>query len=310
MLHNKQQNSLGRKIYSWLGALAIAYSSLCLFLYLRQENILYSPKNHLYKSSPLDDDFQLTHYQDFWIDVPGSQSRIHGWWFAAPPVNQPIIAVQNEPVNILTEPKTILYLCGRGGSKTHYNNLARIKGFQQLGFSVLVIDYRGYGLSEGTLPNESRLYADSSAAWDYLTKTKNIAPEQIIIYGESLGGAIAIDLALKQPRTAGLIVQSSFTSMVEQVNQAYPQLRIFPLDQILHQRFESVAKVKSLAVPVLYLHGTSDSIVNYQMSHKLFYASSEPKMLFLIPEAEHLNLYKPGKDSYLKAIARFVTDLD
>ncbi|MEM8831539.1 MAG: alpha/beta fold hydrolase [Cyanobacteria bacterium P01_G01_bin.19] len=200
----------------------------------------------------------------------------------------------------------MLYFCGRGGSKIHYNNLARIKGFLQLGFSVLAIDYRGYGLSEGDLPNESRLYEDARTAWNYLTVIRKIVDRDIVIYGESLGGAIAIDLALEQTQAAGLIVQSSFPSMAEQIERFRPSLRIFPLKAIVNQHFNSIAKVPSLSMPVLFLHGTADTIVDYTMSQKLYNAASEPKTLFYIKGGEHLRLYKPGKHSYLSAIADFV----
>ena len=287
--------------------LAVAYGLSCLFIYLRQDYIIYRANQHISPSSPADSDFQLD-YRDVWIDVPKSTARIHGWWFDRPSATQPIVAIPNEPVNILNAPKTILYLCGRGGSKTHYNNLARIKGFQQLGFSVLAIDYRGYGLSEGDLPNEARLYEDSQATWQYLIANKKISPEDIFIYGESLGGAIAIDLAVKHPIAAGLIVQSSFTSMVEQIAQFRPIFKIFPLKLIINQQFNSIEKVRSLSLPVLFLHGTGDTIVNYKMSQKLYSAAPEPKILFLIPEAEHLRLYKP-EHSYLQAIQNFVEQI-
>ncbi|WP_229640448.1 alpha/beta hydrolase [Waterburya agarophytonicola] len=285
--------------------LLIAYILTCLFLYFRQDYIIYKANQHISASYPSDRNFQLN-YQNVWIDVPKSKARIHSWWFDAPRNEQPIIALSNEPVNILTTPKTILYLCGRGGSKTYYNSLARIKGFQQLGFSVLAIDYRGYGLSEGRLTNESRLYEDSQAAWQYLVDRQQIFPQDIIIYGESLGGAIAIDLAVKQKNAAGLIVQSSFTNMIEQIKQFRPSLRIFPLSLILNQRFDSLEKVRSLSIPVLFLHGTNDTIVDYKMSRQLYFAAPEPKTLFYIPDAGHFRLYKPGKYSYLRAIQNFV----
>ena len=286
-------------------ALALSYLLMCLFLYLRQDFIIYSANQHISSSSPQNSDFQLD-YQNIWISLPNSSFRIHGWWFDVPNPTKPVIAIPNEPTNILTIPKTMLYLCGRGGSKTHYNSLARIKGFQQLGFSVLAIDYRGYGLSEGGLPNETRLYEDSQAAWDYLTKNRGILPQDIFIYGESLGGAIAIDLAIKQPDAAGLIVQSSFTTMAKQIAQFRPGLKIFPLSLIVNQHFDSLAKVRSLSMPVLFLHGTADEIVDSHMSQQLFDAAPEPKTLFYIPGAKHFRLYQSGKHSYLEAIKDFV----
>ena len=301
----KTYGSLYQLLVRFLLVWTIAYFLTCVFLYFRQEYIIYRVSKTVAIAAPSDRGFGLD-YQDVWLTFPDSSSRIHGWWFDAPSQQQPVVAIPNEPVNVLSTPKTMLYLCGRGGSKTHYNNLARIKGFQQLGFSVLAFDYRGYGLSEGPLPNESRLYEDSQTAWNYLTQVRNIPAEDIVIYGESLGGAVAIDLATRQPEAGGLIVQSSFTSMAEQIRQLRPGLRIFPLSLIIHQRFNSLAKVRSLKIPVLFIHGTEDSIVDYKMSRKLYYAAPEPKTLFYVPGGEHLRLYQPGKYSYLAAIEHFV----
>ena len=100
----------------------------------------------------------------------------------------------------------MLYLCGVGRNIGDYNYLARVSAFRQLGFSVLVFDYRGYGLSSGNPPHEMQLYADSQAAWQYLREVRRIPPEQILIYGESMGGAIALNLAIKHPEAAGLIM--------------------------------------------------------------------------------------------------------
>ena len=300
-----QHRRRNRLVFGSLGLLAIAYGGICLWLYLYQEELLYQPNHNIAPSTP--QDFELNH-RSVWLDTPHESAQIHAWWFDAPEATRPIVAIPNEPVNILRHPKTMLYFSGRGGSKTHYNNLARIKGFQQLGFSVLAIDYRGYGLSGGELPNETRMYEDSQAAWNYLVGQKQLSAKDIIIYGESLGGAVAIDLALRQPNAGGLIVQSSFTTMATQVGQLYPILKIFPLNSILHQRFRSIEKVPQLSQPVLFLHGTADKIVDYQMSDKLYTAAPEPKTLFYIPEAEHLRLYQP-EHSYLRAIQSFIATI-
>ena len=303
----KNNRFIGEVVVKFIKIWAIVYILLCIFLYFRQDHLLYRANPLIAISSPGDRNFQLNH-QDVWIDVTHSSARIHGWWFPTPDPETPVVAFNSEPANVLASPKTILYLGGRDASKTHYNSLTRIQALQQLGFSVLGIDYRGYGLSEGRMPNESRLYQDSRAAWDYLTYQKQIAPQDIIIYGESLGGAIAIDLAVEQEDAGGLIVQSSFTSMPEQIKKTRPGLKVFPLGLIINQRFNSLAKVRSLEVPVLFLHGTADTIVDYKMSRKLYYAAPEPKNIFYIPGGKHFSLYKPGKHSYLGAIERFVAE--
>ena len=294
------------RILKWFSIiLAIAYCLSLISLYFRQSNIIYRPESNISSSNFGNRNLKLNP-QNVKIDVPNSQSNIRGWWFDTPPLQQPVLAIKGEPVNILTTPKTMLYF-GNMGSKNQ-NNMARIQAFQQLGFSVLTANYWDDG--KKGLANESRLYKNATAAWQYLTDTKQILPQNIIIYGESLGGAVAIDLAVKQPDAAGLIVQSSFTSMVDRIKQLHPTFRIFPLKLVIHQRFNSIDKVSSLKMPVLFLHGTADSIVDYKMSRELYYATGEPKTLFYIPQGEHQRLYQPGQDSYLLAIKEFVTQLD
>jgi fermentation-respiration switch protein FrsA (DUF1100 family) len=131
------------------------------------------------------------------------------------------------------------------------------------------------------------------------------ASDQILIYGESLGGAIALDLAVRHPEAGGLIIQSSFTSMTEVIRHR-KLLQIFPVDLLLTERFDSLLKIRALRVPVLFLHGTADSVVPSEMSQRLYNAASEPKQLFLISRADHVRIYQPGDQSYLKAIQGFV----
>jgi uncharacterized protein len=312
------QQILVRFLIIWL----IAYCFSCIFLYFRQDYIIYhSNQQHTeFVSTPAcilrtcspngytERNLQLEDYHKVGITIPNFPAKIQGWWFEAPTMEKPVIAFPNEPVNILNSPKTILYFSGLESSKIPSNSLERIKGFQQLGFSVLEIDYRS--LIQGGLPNESRLSDYSQAAWVYLTTTKQIAPQNIVIYGEYLGGSVAINLAVRQPTAAGLIVQSSFTSMAEQIQQLRPGLKIFPLKWIVHKRFDSLSKVRSLAVPVLFIHGTKDSVVNYKMSRELYYAAPEPKQLFFINGGGHLRLYQPGKNSYLLAIKDFMSQIN
>ncbi|MGL5795471.1 MAG: alpha/beta hydrolase [Waterburya sp.] len=313
------QQILVRFLIIWL----IAYCISCIFLYFRQDYIIYR-SNQQHTELVSSEECVLPtcstngyakpnrnlplYYQKVAITVPNSQTKIQGWWFDAPTIDKPLIAFPNEPVNILNTPKTLLYFSGLESSKLASNSLERIQGFQQLGFSVLGIDYRS--LSLGRLPNESRLSEYSQAAWAYLTNRQQIAPENIVIYGEFLGGSVAIDLAVRQPKAAGLIVQSSFTSMAEQIQQLRPGLKIFPLKWIVNKRFDSLSKVRSLAVPVLFIHGTKDSIVNYKMSRELYYAAPEPKQLFFIHGGGHVRLYQPGKNSYLLAIKNFMSQIN
>lgn len=287
----------------------LLYTSFSCYLYLQQRYLIFRPKLEL-QSLPTSPDFNLP-YTNINISIANSNNEyLNGWWFEAPKPGEKIDLIPNEPVKILSSPKTILYFCGAGGNKSYYNYLARIQAMRQLGFSVLIVDYRGFGQSKGKQhPNELQIYQDSQTAWNYLVHKKRIPAKDIVIYGESLGGAVAIDLAVKQPQAGGLIVQSSFTSMSEAVKQQN-WLRLFPIDLLLTQRFNSIAKVKRLRVPVLFIHGTADNIVPSYMSHRLYDSAPEPKRLFTVPQARHFRIYQPGENSYLGAINTFMKSLE
>lgn len=289
--------------------LTISYSSFSIFLYLQQRYLIFRPQLEL-QLLPTSPDFNLP-YKNVNIPIANSQNEyLSGWWFDSPKPGEKRELIANEPANILSSPKTILYFCGAGGNKSYYNYLARIQAMRQLGFSVLVVDYRGFGESKGKQhPNESQIYQDSQTAWNYLIHKRRIPAKDIIIYGESLGGAVAINLAVKHPQAGGLIVQSSFTSMAETVKQQN-WLGLFPIDLLLTQRFNSIAKVKKLQVPVLFIHGTADNIVPSYMSHRLYDSAPKPKQLFTVPQAGHFRIYKPGQNSYLRAIEQFMKSLN
>jgi fermentation-respiration switch protein FrsA (DUF1100 family) len=196
----------------------------------------------------------------------------------------------------------MLYLHGNGlniGANADY-----AVRWQRLGLSVLLFDYRGYGQSEGAFPSEAAVYQDADAAWRYLTEDRGIAPEEILIYGHSLGGAIAIDLAVRQPRAAGLIVESSFTSIRDMAYRTTP-FGFLPIDQILTQRFDSIRKVPRLQVPVLYAHGAQDVQVPADMSEALYAATRSPKMLWISPTGGHAIGNVDG-DGYGQAIREFL----
>ncbi|ABW27647.1 alpha/beta hydrolase [Acaryochloris marina] len=286
----------------------LVYSGICIFFFVRQEALLYDSKLTL-ETVPSDQPFQLP-FQTVKIPVGSSSEHLNSWWVPAPQSSEDTIALPEEPHDILTEPKVILYFNGRAGNKGSRSHLERVKGFRQLGFSVLLVDYRGYGNSSPRQPSEASLYEDSQAAWRYLTQTRRMAAHQIVIYGESLGGAVALDLAVKQPNAAGVIVQSSFTTLPAAAREM-DWFRYLPVDWILTQRFNSLAKVRSLKTPVLFLHGTADQIVPVWMSHRLYQAvpSETPKELVIVPDASHFRIYRPGQHSYLKAIQRLVTKM-
>ena len=265
---------------------AIAYCGICLLLFIQQPRFIFFPSSTLENTPEL---FNVA-YEEVWLPVRVRSQKvehIHGWWIAAKQPNA----------------KVVLYLHGNGINIGA--NIAHAYRFYQQGFSVLLIDYRGYGRSEGIFPNEDRVYQDAATAWNYLVQQLQIPPQDIFIYGHSLGGAIAIDLAVKHPDAAGLIVESSFTSIREVV--AYRNLfGMFPVDLILTQRFESIKKVPKLKVPVLFIHGTADSSVPFFMSQKLYAIAPEPKKLILLPGGGHNNVADLAGVQYMQWVDDFV----
>jgi hypothetical protein len=271
------------------GGLAIAYASACLYLLWRQNHFIFFPSANI-EVTPA---FFQSRYQDVWLPVitaSGKTERIHGWWI---PASGP-------------ETGVLLYLHGNGINIGA--NAEQANRFQRLGFSVLLIDYRGYGRSEGEFPTEATVYQDAETAWNYLTQKRRIQPQKIFLYGHSLGGAIAINLAAQHPDAAGLMVQSSFTSMAEMAERM-GWSRYFPVNLLLTQRFNSLAKVKSLKLPVLFIHGIADNQVPFQMSQSLFNATPEPKQLLLFPGAGHNNLAEVAGSHYLQGIQTFVNQV-
>ncbi len=270
----------------WVGvATFVGYCAVCIFLFFQQPRFLFFPSAEIEttpKAWKLD-------YEEVWLPVPVASKleRIHGWWIKA---------------NHKSD-RVLLYLHGNGINIGA--NVAHANRLQKLGFSILLIDYRGYGRSEGAFPNEARVYQDAATAWNYLVEHKGIDPKNIFIYGHSLGGAIAIDLAVQHPDAAGLIVESSFTS-IQGVIAARKLFRIFPVSFILTQRFDSLNKVAKLKMPVLFIHGTADETVPAFMSQNLYDAASEPKQLILVPGAGHNNVADVAPDIYLPAVRSFI----
>ncbi len=274
-------------LLGWGGVIvALTYTAICVFLFLQQTRYIFFPSS-IIETTP--QAFNLS-YEDVWISVPvkpGKVEYIHGWWIKA----------KQSDANVL------LYF--HGNNMNIGANVAHANRFHQSGFSVLLIDYRGYGRSKGRFPNEKRVYQDAATAWNYLVNQRKIPPDKIFIYGHSLGGAIAIDLALQYPKAAGLIVEGSFTS-IKHLVASRNLFSMFPVNLILTQRFESIKKVPNLKVPVLFIHGTDDLTVPAFMSQDLYAAAPNTKKLLLVSGAGHNNVAEIARCEYFQAVQSFV----
>lgn len=233
--------------------------------------------------------------QELELKAPGfglSQS-IHGWWW---------------PANRKDAP-AVLYLHGARWNLT--GQLFRIEELHALGFSVLAIDYRGFGASRGALPSESTVYEDARVAWERL-KVLQPDPGRRLIYGHSLGGAVAVDLAAElgretkdgnQPAQArGLIIESTFTTLGDVATAVATPYTSLPVRWLLSQKFDSIDKIADIHMPLLIVHGTDDRYVPPRFSEQLFAAALEPKKLLLVPGASHNNSMRVGRQAYSQAI--------
>jgi fermentation-respiration switch protein FrsA (DUF1100 family) len=229
--------------------------------------------------------------QDVFIPVsgtPGAQ-KIHAWWWPAADPAAPVV----------------YYLHGVRWNLT--GHLRRMEQLRAFGFSVFAIDYRGFGKSDGDLPSEEMTYEDAAAGFAWLEQHAPDAQKRFV-YGHSLGGAVAIDLANKlakraQPAIRGLIVESSFTSLPDIAAEL--SWSWLPTRLIMSQRYDSIEKIRGVNVPVLLVHGTGDRYVPAKFSRALYEAAPVPKRLLLIENGGHNNAMWMGTGEYRSAFADF-----
>lgn len=228
--------------------------------------------------------------EELWLPVvrdgKPTDDKLHGWWLPAKEAGAP----------------TLLYLHGARWDLTR--NAFRIERLNRMGFNVVAIDYRGFGRSSGTLPSEQLAYEDAALAWDYL-KTREPDPAKRFVYGHSLGGAVAIDLVARGNAPAGLIVESTFTSIRDMADLT--AARWLPLSIVLTQRFDSLSKMGDIRVPTLFVHGKADRFVPYGMTERLFEAASGPKKLLLVDDGGHSNVTLVAFDRYRVAVSELMS---
>ena len=194
----------------------------------------------------------------------------------------------------------LLYLHGNAGNISHRYDQIHLLMF--LGISVFIIDYRGYGRSEGK-PSEKGLYLDARAAWSCLTGGRRVDPGNIVVLGNSLGGAVAIDLASDGGAApAGLIVQSSFTSAPDMAKLVMP---VVPRSWI-RTKMDSVVKIDRVDCPKLFVHSRADEIVPYELGQRLYEAASAPKQFYTVEGAGHNDTTSTGGKAYLRQLQDFI----
>ena len=261
-------------------ALVVALSVGCATLDAKQREWIFQPSDRSWGGAPSTEGMQ-----DVWIDfaseATGSPARLHGLWLPQGRADAP----------------ALLYLHGARWNVA--GSAGRIRRMHELGFSVLAIDYRGFGRSSAGLPSETTAAEDARAAWDWLAQHQPGRPRYI--FGHSLGGAIAIDLASKVNDEQGTMVEGTFTSVPEVVSTF--KWGWLPVSALITQRFESVRKVAHIGSPLLVVHGSEDSLILPSLGRKLYEAAQEPKQFVLVGGGSHHTTHTVGQAQYRQALA-------
>jgi len=259
--------------------LALGYAALVGVVYLAQDSLVYFPNmGRAHVATPA---VHGLAYEDVFLKTSDGET-LHAWWL-------PVTDARG----------TVLLFHGNAGNISHRMEYARM--FRTLGYHTLLVDYRGYGKSTGT-PSEQGTYADATAAWQWLTTTRGIPNREIVIFGESLGGAVACWLARERPAGA-LIIASTFTSVPDLGSEVYGFLPVRLISRFSYDTRECLPHVKA---PVLVIHSADDEIIPVAHGRRLFEAARKPKV-FLELAGGHNDGFVFMRAEWVKALGAFLT---
>ena len=255
----------------------LIYFFIIVFTYFFQRNLLYHPKENNYFGDPL-----LVSVEKIKIKT-NDNIELLSWYHKKVSANY----------------KTILFLHGNAG--TLGNRIHKINHFKDMNINFLLISWRGFNGNRG-IPTEQGLYEDARSALSWL-KLENIRAEDIVIYGESLGTAVAVEIA-QNKNFAGIILESPFTSMIDAGKDKYPFL---PVKLLLKDKYESNKKIKNIKSPILIMHGKVDNIVPFYMGKKMYELANEPKYSYFSEYDDHMMEYNEKLLNHLK---KFISSLN
>lgn len=238
----------GKAAFLFATALAAAYLGICGFMFLKQESFVYFPERRLV-ATPQSAGLR---FEEVAIRTADGVS-LGAWWVPTREARGAVILAH-----------------GNAGNISHRLDKAQL--FCALGLSTLLFDYRGYGESGGT-PSEAGTYLDMSAAVDFATRIEGVPSSRLVFFGESLGGAVAVEAAARSA-PGGLVLESTFTSLPAMARRYYPWL---PAGRLLRIRYDSLERIGGVRCPVLVLHSPQDDVVPYAMGQELFAAAGDPK---------------------------------
>lgn len=258
--------------------IAIAYAAVVMVLFMFQSRLIYFP--HIDRELSVTPQAYGLDFES--VNIPTEDGEtLHAWWVPAKDARG-----------------TILFFHGNAGNISHRIDYLRM--FRKLGYATLIFDYRGYGNSTGS-PSEAGTYRDAAAAWRWLTQTRGLRPEEIVYVGESLGGAVASGLAVRQPPRA-LVLISTFTSVPDLGAKIYP---FIPVRLISRYSYDNRAYVRQINVPLLVAHSRQDDIIPFAHGQEIFLAANEPKQ-FLEMRGGHNDGFIFMREEWVGVLAAFL----
>ena len=265
----------------WATLLALSVLAGCATLDQKQREWVFQPSKQSWWGGAT----AAEGMHDVWIEFASRESgepvRLHGLWLPQPHADAPLL----------------LYL--HGARWDVRSSAHRMRRMHELGFAVLGVDYRGFGQSTDTLPSETLAYEDARAAWDWLAQRNPGVPRYV--FGHSLGGAIAVQLASQVDDEAGVLVEGAFTSVPDVVSSF--KWGWLPLGPLITQRFDAGARVDQLGSPLLVVHGSDDRLIQPALGRALYERAREPKRFVLVEGGSHHNTNAVGQAQYRESVA-------
>lgn len=252
------------------------YAAVCALLCLFQSHLIYFPSRDCHATPS---DVGLS-FEDLRLETSDGVS-IAAWYIPHSHAKGSVIFCHGNAGNIADRLHSVKLLCN-------------------LGYNVLIFDYRGYGQSEGS-PNEAGTYEDAEAAWRYLVEVRGESPRRVVVFGRSLGGAVAIELASRHT-PAALVVESTFTRLTDIGRIHYP---LIPVGLLLTNRYDSLNKVPAIPCPKLFLHGIDDELIPVGNARTLFEAAASPKQFVETPGGHNTGGFTYGPE-YAAQLGAFV----
>jgi len=260
-------------LYLILSSLIVAYAVVIIFIYFYQRNLLYHPSENNYQ----DDKIQFS-YDEIFIKVD-EEVKLKSW-----------LIKKN-----FKKFKTLVIFHGNAGHLS--NRIYKLNELYKLDINILLISWRGFSGNKGS-PTEQNLYKDAEAAIQWLNENR-VNNNQIILYGESLGSGVAVEIG-KKNNFNSIILESPFTSMENAAKIYYPYL---PVKLLLKDKYDSLSKITTIKTPILIMHGKKDDIVPFSMGKELFEKANSPKYSYFTPDDDHMLEFN---DQILKSIKNFI----